>query len=379
MADRVLAVIANFWECRLVHCFAELGIADVMATEAMPMSSGKICERLGLPGNIKSEPLMYRMLRCLSSSSSKLVEESDNLDEFTLTDSGRALQSNALRNNVLLELSSTHRAAWEKLEDLIREGQQNAFPKVFGAPLFEYLSQTDAAAQAHNRIFNNAMSANTATESERVALLCSELFSTKPVCHVVDVAGGRGVLAKAVLAATSAARATVTDIASVVKDCTADVPNLKFKSPCTSMIAVIAYMQSHDMHERWLMQCALPSYSVTDVLDMFKHAEPGADLYTMKHILHDWDDAQCSTLLQHVKNAAAPGATLLVCEYVVGAAGATPFAKAFDCHMMVVTDGRERTFAEYTELLKAAGYERITLHEGHNGAISVVEARVPSA
>eukprot|EP00953_Heterococcus_sp_UTEX-ZZ885_P003233 2268-Heterococcus_DN1.PRE.1 len=208
MADRVLAVIANFWECRLVHCFAELGIADVMATEAMPMSSGKICERLGLPGNIKSEPLMYRMLRCLSSSSSKLVEESDNLDEFTLTDSGRALQSNALRNNVLLELSSTHRAAWEKLEDLIREGQQNAFPKVFGAPLFEYLSQTDAAAQAHNRIFNNAMSANTATESERVALLCSELFSTKPVCHVVDVAGGRGVLAKAVLAATSAARAT---------------------------------------------------------------------------------------------------------------------------------------------------------------------------
>jgi hypothetical protein len=92
MADRVLAVIANFWECRLVHCFAELGIADVMATEAMPMSSGTICERLGLPGGIKSEPLMYRMLRCLSSSSSKLVEESDNLDEFTLTDSGRALQ-----------------------------------------------------------------------------------------------------------------------------------------------------------------------------------------------------------------------------------------------------------------------------------------------
>jgi O-methyltransferase domain len=98
---------------------------------------------------------------------------------------------------------------------------------------------------------------------------------------------------------------------------------------------------------------------------MFKHAEPDADLYTMKHILHDWNDA--------------PGATLLVCEYVVGAAGATPFAKAFDCRMMVVTDGRERTFAEYSELLKAAGFERITLLEGHNGAISVVEARVPSA
>jgi hypothetical protein len=45
----------------------------------------------------------------------------------------------------------------------------------------------------------------------------------------VDVAGGRGVLAKAVLAATSAERATVTDITSVVNDCTADVPNLEFK------------------------------------------------------------------------------------------------------------------------------------------------------
>jgi predicted RNA methylase len=130
---------------------------------------------------------------------------------------------------VLLELSSTHRAAWEKVEDLIREGEQNAFPQVFGAPLFEYISQTDAAAQAHNKIFNSAMSANTATESERVAQLCSELFSTKTVRHVVDVAGGRGVLAKAVLAATGAERATVTDIDSVVKDCKADVPNLEFK------------------------------------------------------------------------------------------------------------------------------------------------------
>jgi hypothetical protein len=75
-----------------VHCFAELGIADVLAAESTPMSSSTICERLGLPGGVKSQPLMYRMLRCLSSSSSKLVEESDKLDEFTLTDSGRTLQ-----------------------------------------------------------------------------------------------------------------------------------------------------------------------------------------------------------------------------------------------------------------------------------------------
>jgi hypothetical protein len=75
-----------------VHCFAELGIADVLAAESTPLSSSKICERLALPGGVKSQPLMYRMLRCLSSSTSKLVEESKELDQFVLTDSGRALQ-----------------------------------------------------------------------------------------------------------------------------------------------------------------------------------------------------------------------------------------------------------------------------------------------
>jgi heat shock protein HslJ len=108
--------------------------------------------------------------------------------------------------------------------------------------------------------------------------------------------------------------------------------------------------------------------------DFFAEVPAGADAYLMKHILHDWHDDACLTILGRIRAAMAPGARLLVLEPVI-APGNEPFpGKLLDLNMLVMTDGgRERTAQEYADLLQRGGFrlERIVPTAA---AISVVEA-----
>ena len=88
--------------------------------------------------------------------------------------------------------------------------------------------------------------------------------------------------------------------------------------------------------------------------DMFE-AVPQADAYLMKHILHDWDDAECVEILESVREAAPAGAPVFVAEHVVPGPDTPHFAKLFDIHILVATTGRERTVEEYGELFRRAG------------------------
>lgn len=42
-------------------------------------------------------------------------------------------------------------------------------------------------------------------------------------------------------------------------------------------------------------------------VDFFCGKLPSADLYLLGHILHDWDDEKCMTILQNVSEALQPG------------------------------------------------------------------------
>ena len=83
------------------------------------------------------------------------------------------------------------------------------------------------------------------------------------------------------------------------------------------------------------------------------------DVFLLKFILHDWDDASSRTILKKIKAVAKPGARLAVVEHVLGVSG--PFmerAKAMmDVNMMASNPGgaKERSVAEYEALFAAAG------------------------
>jgi SAM-dependent methyltransferase len=80
-----------------------------------------------------------------------------------------------------------------------------------------------------------------------------------------------------------------------------------------------------------------------------------ADAILMRHIIHDWDDEKCITILKHCRAALNPGGKVLVVESVVPAGNEPGFVKWLDLTMLVIPEGKERTEAEYRELFAAAG------------------------
>src|SRR6202012_826039 len=61
---------------------------------------------------------------------------------------------------------------------------------------------------------------------------------------------------------------------------------------------------------------------------------PAADIYAVKQILHDWDDASCRKILSVARHAAKPGSRLLILEWVVPDASEPHLSKLLDIHML---------------------------------------------
>jgi hypothetical protein len=109
--------------------------------------------------------------------------------------------------------------------------------------------------------------------------------------------------------------------------------------------------------------------------DMFVDVPPG-DLYVLRRIVHDWDDARAVRVLGNCRARLAPGGRVVCMDNVLPALGDTgcPGAKFLDMLMMVSLPGKERTELEWRTLYGAAGLSvtRITPVGPRSGA-SIVE------
>jgi hypothetical protein len=89
----------------------------------------------------------------------------------------------------------------------------------------------------------------------------------------------------------------------------------------------------------------------------FESIPSGGDAYILRHILHDWNDERCLAILKVCRDALTAKARLLIIErtVVANAQIATSVLHA-DLEMLVMCGGRERTQAQYAELLADAGF-----------------------
>src|SRR5262249_41125753 len=85
--------------------------------------------------------------------------------------------------------------------------------------------------------------------------------------------------------------------------------------------------------------------------DFFKSVPAGGDAYMLSHIIHDWDEDQCLTILGHIRKAMNSGGRLLIAEMVLPAGDAPHPGKMLDIAMLVWPGGQERTLTEYDHLL----------------------------
>ena len=95
--------------------------------------------------------------------------------------------------------------------------------------------------------------------------------------------------------------------------------------------------------------------------DFFEAVPGGGDLYLLKSVLHNWDDARSRTILRNCRDSMPSRSRLLVIERVVPEGGGASDAKLFDINMLVTVGGQERTEEEHRNLLHASGFELVRI------------------
>jgi predicted O-methyltransferase YrrM len=325
----VLAQMINgYWATGCLCAAATLGVADAIG-EA-PRTADAIAADLGLHA-----PSLARLLRACAALG--VFHEHDG-GAFGHTPLSRVLRSDAPGSiRGLGEMTALlHLRAWPEIAHSVRTGE-TAFAKVFGAEIFDYLAGAPEAAA----VFDRAFAGYTAGGAAAVAAV----YDFSRFRTLVDVGGGNGALCAAILARTPGLRA------------------ISFDLPHVAARAREA-LAARGLADR----CEVAGG------DFFEAVPAGADAYTLKMILHDWDDARCVRILRSVRRAIAADGRILVMEAVVDGPNAGAPAKLLDLNMLVMTGGQERTREEYAALFEQAGFalEKVV---PANPTVAVIEAR----
>jgi hypothetical protein len=324
---RLEQMILGFRATQLVHVAAKLGVADQLADG--PKSASELAR------SCECHPdALYRTLRALANIG-VLVELPQQ--RFRLAPMGEYLRSSvpgSLRAEAILYGEPWLWSSYSQLMHSVRTSEP-AFQQAHDSAFFEYLAQHSHAAQS----FNAAMTAFSAREVG--AILAAYDFSR--VRRLIDVGGGHGRLMSAVLAAHPTLEGILFDQPSVIASAEAQL-----KATLGARCEFIAG-------------------------DFFEAVPPGADMYLLKSVIHDWDDDRACKILEHCHRAMGPDGTLLLIERMIGELTEPSEAKLFDINMMAMLGGRERTQPEYQALLNSAGF-RLTRLTATKSPLSILEA-----
>jgi hypothetical protein len=114
--------------------------------------------------------------------------------------------------------------------------------------------------------------------------------------------------------------------------------------------------------------------------DVFTTAAPeGGDLYLIRHLMHDYDDADCVRILANVRRAMHPDGRVLVLEAPLPSDDSPGPGRWLDLQVMVLCGGRERTVEEYARLFEKAGLRLVRTIPTTHPAMTVVEAAADDA
>lgn len=98
-------------------------------------------------------------------------------------------------------------------------------------------------------------------------------------------------------------------------------------------------------------------YPGTIAGDFFSDPLPEADLYSVGRILHDWSDEKIARLLAKAYAALPEGGGVLIAEKLLAPDNVPAHMQSLN--MLIGTEGRERSAAEYEAFLRAAGFSKI--------------------
>jgi acetylserotonin N-methyltransferase len=213
---------------------------------------------------------------------------------------------------------------WGNLEAAIREGT-NRWEQTFGgkAALFDHFFRTDEA----HRDFLSGMHGFGQLSSPAVIAA----FDLTRFRRFVDLGGGTGHLVLTACARYPKLRGAIFDIPNAIATAKSYLGN-GAESPGIVLIAG----------------------------DFFTDPLPEADIFALGRILHDWGEDKIRLLLKKVWERLPSGGALLIAEKLLNDKKSGPVPALMQpLSMLVCTEGKERTLAEYTQLLREAGFTKV--------------------
>jgi hypothetical protein len=319
-------LIAGYWHSQCVYVAAKLGIADLLKDG--PVSSDDLAKKTKT-----HPPALYRLLRGLASLG-VFAEEGER--RFALTPAAALLRDDipGSQRAMAIMMGEEHYKSWGELVSSVQTGKP-AFEKIFGKPVFEFLSERPEQAA----IFDRAMVGVHGRETSAVL----DAYDFSAFSSIADIGGGNGSTLSGILERHPALHGTLFDLPGVIGRARQNVE----KAGMSDRLHLVAG-------------------------DFFESIPSGADAYFLRHIIHDWDDEKALRILENVRRAMGEEGRVLVVESVIPPGNDPCFGKLLDLTMLVIPGGQERTEDEYRTLFGKAGF-RLSRIVPTQAEVSVIE------
>lgn len=269
-------------------------------------------------------PTMRRLLR--STAVTGLLR-SVPPDGYELTEAGQALlqgrQSLSLKYNADPEIWG----AFGELTETIRTG--TAPFRLRHGTVYGYLSGKPAL----SAVFDQFMEANL----EPLAARLAQVGDFSAAGTLIDVGGGQGTFLAAILRAHPGVRGILLDLE-----------------------------RSIPVARKYLADSGVAARCELVAGDFFEEVPAGGDTYFVSHIIHNWDDEQVLAILRIIRGAIPDHGRLLILEQVLPDDDRPHLGKDVDIRLLTLHSGRERSLAEYSALLAAAGFSAGQVIELHH-------------
>jgi len=323
--DSLLRMVNGYQVSQAIHVASVLGVADALKDGARHVDD--------IADQTDTDPqALYRLLRALAAAG-VFLEGDQRI--FSLTPLGRGLVSDghgSLRDYAIFVGHESNWGTWGNLLNGIRNGK-NVFRQVHGETVWDYRAQRPEVSAMFNR----------ATAATKLTGSVLDIYDFSPFRSIVDVGGGNGSMLADILKVNPVAQGILFD-------------------------------QPHVVSKDQLQKAGVTAQCEVIGGDFFQSVPTGGDLYVLRAVLHDWDDADCIQILKTCRDAMADTARLLIVERLIEPPNVGREIKFFDLAMFVLPGGRERTREEYSSLLMAAGFEVARVTEPGADNFSAIEA-----
>jgi hypothetical protein len=309
--QHVMQLCLGFLASAALRAALECKVADHLAGGPKPVSE---LARLAHA----NEDALYRTVRALASAGI-FTEVAPRV--FANTPASDVLRQDhpANMHNMFLWISDRfHFEVYAHFPHSVKTGQP-AVEKSHGVKCFDYFP-TD---KETNDEFNHAMTSLSAMVIPQVL----ETYDFSGLGTLCDVAGGHGFVLTSILEKHKDLKGILFDLDHVLEGGKQRIDKMGLASRCTTA--------SGDFFE----------------------SVPAADSYVMKHIIHDWDDEKSLTILRNIHKAMRGNGKVILLEAIVPPMNEPHFAKWLDLEMLALPGGKERTEAEYRDLLGRAGFK----------------------